>query len=573
MGCFLGCFGSSKDEPKRRKNTHFVSHQNPPTQDVRNQYNPVYPTPTSFPNRELVGKPIDLQVPKSWNRLEDQLSLGTHKKVIFDSDVKPEEQLSSGSQKKVTFDSDVKPDEQLSSDSRKKVTFDSDVKPEEQLSSESQKKVSFDSYVEPEEHLTLGTVNKVGLDLNVKSEEQLSSGVRKKVTFDSNVRPEEQLSSGTRKKVTFDSNVKEYEHISYGEPPEVVEESELGGEKVVDECSTKPTNSSSISEGNSTLSSLGSFPPNNRYQNCRESDDEDEELDCQVSDLEDDGDDDDEEEVYDDEYSDDEYHLRQVHDFSCSSVESRTKSSGTCFVNDGLNDHMDLDSLERDAETPVVFNRGARDRAGYVHSVLNPVENTAQWKYVKVKGPPLMKEQKENCLVDLSFQHSSSKSKAISDEPKHEVAVDASLSTWIVSSQKTPPGKAAPINMEPILSGASAFSSHGSNSVRSQGERPILGALTFEELKQFSAISSPRKSPSRSPDERPLLGTVGVHWNDRTPVEDSGSVSSFKGIPNTTRKYREDNRVNWHSTPFETRLERALNKGAAENHASRRVCL
>lgn len=26
----------------------------------------------------------------------------------------------------------------------------------------------------------------------------------------------------------------------------------------------------------------------------------------------------------------------------------------------------------------------------------------------------------------------------------------------------------------------------------------------------------------------------------------------------------QDKRVNWHSTPFETRLERALNRGAAE---------
>lgn len=26
----------------------------------------------------------------------------------------------------------------------------------------------------------------------------------------------------------------------------------------------------------------------------------------------------------------------------------------------------------------------------------------------------------------------------------------------------------------------------------------------------------------------------------------------------------QDKRVNWHSTPFETRLDRALNRGAAE---------
>ncbi|KAG2719280.1 hypothetical protein I3760_03G260700 [Carya illinoinensis] len=99
----------------------------------------------------------------------------------------------------------------------------------------------------------------------------------------------------------------------------------------------------------------------------------------------------------------------------------------------------------------------------------------------------------------------------------------------------------------------------GSNSSGYQDDRPILGALTVEELKQFSAPSSPRRSPSQSPDEMPIIGTVGTYWSHNTvPAKDSGSASSYKGIPNTTSKYREDKRVNWHSTPFETRLDRAL---------------
>ncbi|KAK7292394.1 hypothetical protein RIF29_08172 [Crotalaria pallida] len=36
------------------------------------------------------------------------------------------------------------------------------------------------------------------------------------------------------------------------------------------------------------------------------------------------------------------------------------------------------------------------------------------------------------------------------------------------------------------------------------------------------------------------------------------SIREFPGIPNTTTKYSEDKRVIWHSTPFETRLQKAL---------------
>ncbi|XP_057549243.1 uncharacterized protein LOC130827522 isoform X1 [Amaranthus tricolor] len=346
MGCFLGCFGSSKikDERINPRNPQFHSYRN---QDKRHQYNPVQNNvapiltqiPTVFSNQDILQKPVNLLVPEPHFKQEEK------------------------------------------------------------------------------EHLSL--LNKDN------SEDQI------------------QLSSGTRKKVTFDSNVKEYEHISYDEDEvhENIQESEKEAEKKVIDDNLKPTKSSSPWE-DSTLSSLGSFPPNHRYQNCRESDDEDEELDCEVSDLDDEEYDD--EEVYDDGFSDDEYNSRLVHEYtrSCTSVESRAKSSGPCVVDDVYSD--------RGRKIPEVFNRGARDRAGYVHSVLNPVENTAQWKTVKVKGTPSVKDQKENFQMDLGFQQSSSKSKSKFDDHRddHEVAVAASLSAWLVSSQSTPPSKANPIGFD-----------------------------------------------------------------------------------------------------------------------------
>ncbi|KAK7333722.1 hypothetical protein VNO80_30499 [Phaseolus coccineus] len=65
----------------------------------------------------------------------------------------------------------------------------------------------------------------------------------------------------------------------------------------------------------------------------------------------------------------------------------------------------------------------------------------------------------------------------------------------------------------------------------------------------------------KSPVDRPIIGMVAAHWNEN---EDS-QVPPPKwwdgnGIPNSTNKYKEDQKVNWHATPFEERLEKALSE-------------
>ena len=102
------------------------------------------------------------------------------------------------------------------------------------------------------------------------------------------------------------------------------------------------------------------------------------------------------------------------------------------------------------------------------------------------------------------------------------------------SNETTPVNKTSTVSANTVSPERSA--SQGSNSFQ---DRPILDALTVEELRQFSTSSSPRKSPSRSPDEMPLIGTVGTYWSHAGPAKDSGSASSYKEIPNTTSKYRE----------------------------------
>jgi hypothetical protein len=296
------------------------------------------------------------------------------------------------------------------------------------------------------------------------------------------------------------------------------------------QCGTKPSNT-----------------PNHRYQNWRDSDDEYEGLDHEDSDLdyEDDDDDDDDD---DDEEEDEGLEVNGLFEDDDGKLR-RTTSAAHVFTEE-VDSSVPICGLRDGGDTkPVGSNPYARDRSLYVHPVLNPVENLTQWKAVKAKGTPPLRPLKENLVSneeqrvsfgsEPGFKELSFSFKSKTDQAKksiQEIAVDTSLSNWLVSSDTPPVNKSSTIGPNTTITPEKSMSP-GSNSWRSHDDRPILGALTVEELKQFSASSSPRKSPSRSPDEMPIIGTVGTYWNHTT--KDSGSVSSYKGIPNTTSKYRE----------------------------------
>ncbi|MCO5558768.1 hypothetical protein L7F22_012355 [Adiantum nelumboides] len=83
---------------------------------------------------------------------------------------------------------------------------------------------------------------------------------------------------------------------------------------------------------------------------------------------------------------------------------------------------------------------------------------------------------------------------------------------------------------------------------------------SFSTLPLSSHVGTPPVTNYRSPasiaDERPILGTVAAHWSPIT----TRKWWDGKGIPNSTNKYQEDQKVNWHAVPFEERLEQALAK-------------
>ncbi|KAL6983226.1 hypothetical protein U1Q18_016617 [Sarracenia purpurea var. burkii] len=73
-----------------------------------------------------------------------------------------------------------------------------------------------------------------------------------------------------------------------------------------------------------------------------------------------------------------------------------------------------------------------------------------------------------------------------------------------------------------------------------------------------SSISIGRAPLHRTPGDRPIIGMVAAHWNEDEPSRISPKNWDGNGIPNSTNKYKEDQKVSWHATPFEERLEKAL---------------
>ncbi|KAJ1293367.1 hypothetical protein BS78_01G062400 [Paspalum vaginatum] len=84
------------------------------------------------------------------------------------------------------------------------------------------------------------------------------------------------------------------------------------------------------------------------------------------------------------------------------------------------------------------------------------------------------------------------------------------------------------------------------------------------------ALTGDRSHSAKSSDEdRPIIGMVAAHWKDKEPAKFTPKWWDGNGIPNSTNKYKEDQKVSWHATPFEERLEKALSE---EKLLSERNC-
>uniref|UniRef100_A0A6N2MJS5 Uncharacterized protein n=1 Tax=Salix viminalis TaxID=40686 RepID=A0A6N2MJS5_SALVM len=373
---------------------------------------------------------------------------------------------------------------------------------------------------------------------------------------------EEQLSCNEKKKLTFNLNVKTYEALSTDEEVinNVVEnkerERESENKEEEEEEEEEPSNANK-SVPNVAASNVGCYPQNNRYLNCVDEEDY-EDLDLEGSDLNDIV-----QVLIKEESSESLFSL---------SIDSRKHVYGAELGEKEVTSPMPKgESPPKEEPKLVGSNQNARVMSRFDDPVPNPVENLTQWKVAKARATsPLPHDDKENVNVEQDFGKNISPEtifklykKDSKENPKQkklmdqEIAVDTSLSSWLA----TPPmskGSTNSVGNSPSVR---------SYSPRSHEDRPILGALTVEELEQHSASNTPRRPRSLTPVETPITGTVGSYWIHTGRVVDSDSGSSSKGILRT--KTVEGENMKWNSIPFEERLERALEGAIAQGRNER----
>ncbi|PWA97752.1 hypothetical protein CTI12_AA026280 [Artemisia annua] len=325
--------------------------------------------------------------------------------------------------------------------------------------------------------------------------------------------------------------------------------SESDGEKEVkiDE-SKNVVHSQAVSD--SSVSSYLSYPPMHRYHNCV------------INEEEEDDDDDDDDELVQEETSG-----------SLFSVSINQRRVSESFLVE-VDDDKEVNSPLKVGTSPEVITKtvgfcynesGVNQR---VDSLLNPIENLAQWRTLKARPLPTLDHHQEKENFDLEqdmpiplSEEPSSKIAERKGKLKTDTAVTTSLSSWLVEPEKTTATK----EESQYSTGNSYAYSDTATSWKSIEDRPILGAWTIDEVKQISARSSPRKSPSRSnPDETPIIGTVGSYWTHTGQATDSSnSCTSPMGMSVKSRRHRELKASSCHSSPSKRRLERAFEKTVA----------
>ncbi|KAJ7979812.1 hypothetical protein O6P43_003169 [Quillaja saponaria] len=234
---------------------------------------------------------------------------------------------------------------------------------------------------------------------------------------DSGDEHKKQTRTKSRKKVRFNLNVQTYEPISTDY--QILENNEDEDERK----ETGETENESLASSCSKAE-VRTYPSNFRYQNIRDSYDEEDELAFEEYDLDLDND-----EYYDD--GDDD-------DGDCS-------DSG---VGENDSDYEVYGPKASEGEILEQKSPGSKLsdlRIQYVHSVLRPVENLTQWKAIKARVAASKHKRKEDVPLEqricmplnpqpTSFQAPFRlKSSVIQSKPLvPEIAVDTSLSNWLL---------------------------------------------------------------------------------------------------------------------------------------------
>ncbi|GMI69069.1 JASON [Hibiscus trionum] len=185
-----------------------------------------------------------------------------------------------------------------------------------------------------------------------------------------------------------------------------------------------------------------------------------------------------------------------------------------------LSDEMQTPGTVFPSNVETLANGKTRVRSEYVHSVLNPVGNAS-----------LLNAMKEDAFS----------SNEMFDELKESPQrIENAIPKLEVGLKQT-----SPVEDSDDEGGLSSWLKPKQNAIDDPNKNLHV---TFSKTPHIS----------KTPGDRPIIGLMAAHWKEDESSRISPKWWDGNGIPNSTTKYKEDQKVSWHATPFEERLEKAL---------------
>lgn len=269
---------------------------------------------------------------------------------------------------------------------------------------------------------------------------------------------------------------------------------------------------------------------------------------------------------------------------------SQERSSGQSIRNQKL-DPSDSPfptplALRDDIQTPGFttlqgnFKPGKRGRASkqFLYPVLRPIENKLQWT-------ELRDESSSSPVVASHPPKRRYLSADSTEKPHHQPTLPGSVNESTEMSSESAPFLFHAGRKEQQAQEAT-FPQDENDNQQQQQQQQLVGGVVGELLNKSSengkhgvaSLSCWLKASCADGghgegqtgrqlgfegvdlSDVPIFVASGLNWDDgeNHPTPMLPKAWDGNGIPNTTTKYKEDQRVNWHATPFEERLMKVL---------------
>ncbi|KAG1331885.1 protein JASON [Cocos nucifera] len=213
--------------------------------------------------------------------------------------------------------------------------------------------------------------------------------------------------------------------------------------------------------------------------------------------------------------------------------------------------------------------KNGRIRTQYVYPVLKPVENISHWKALReetslIQSADHSEQEKKIPGPDFRGRGQQISFTPVPTDSKLFESTSFSSPNEKISQVQNRGSREEPVHHKSLSSPTLLLKS--GKQLNSNADTPnlVISSLSQwlkppfpeDEVGNSKNIAKEKPHAVKSSDAgRPIIGIVAYHWNVDELSRNSWDVN---GIPNTTTKYKENQKVSWHATPFEDRLEKAL---------------